>query len=139
MSAGETLKPQAILHEGGHRPLQAFEVRQIIFAEGNQHAIIAAGEIKFLRIDGAGIEPSFKRSGWAIFNKICEFREKCLRTCTGAIGRGPQGEQFFKLIEDEQGDEQLTAAAPQNVVAMMKIFPERLAGHGNAALRPHAH
>ena len=62
-----------------------------------------------------------------------------MRTCAGAIGRGPQGEQFFKLIEDEQGNEQLTAAAPQNVIAMMKIFPERLAGHGNAALGPHAH
>jgi AcrR family transcriptional regulator len=47
-------------------------------------------------------------------------------------------EDLLELVEDEDGRQHAAVCVLEDVVAVVEEFPERLAGHGGAALRPAA-
>ena len=53
-----------------------------------------------------------------------------------ASSRLGEREDLLELVEDQQRDERLARFVEQHVVAVVQEFPQRLAGAGDAGLRP---
>ncbi len=136
---GHRRQAQAILRDAGHGFLQALERRQIILAQRDEHAVVAAREIELLGSGFIQVELGLDGLGRPVLDQIGEFLDEAGRAGTAEfIGLG-QGEDLLELIEDQQRGEGGAGLIAQHVVAMVQEFPQRLAldgDAGSASIRP---
>ena len=129
-------EPQPVLGDARHRALQALEGCEIILAQCDEHAIVAAREVEAFGRRVVGLEPFLERPRRAILDEIGEVLHEAGRAGAAEIVALREGEDFLELIEDEQRNQRGAGLVPQHVVAMVEELPQRLSGDGHARLRP---
>ena len=131
--AGE---PHPVLGDRRHSGLQALKVREVVFAERDENAVVGARKIEALHRRLVTIELSLERLGRAIFDEVGEVLGELRGALPAKIVALRQRENLLELIEDEQRDQRAAGVVAQHIVAVVEKFPERLAGLGDAGLRP---
>ena len=136
LDAGHRRQPQAVLGDARHRALEAFERRQIVLTQRDQHAIVAAGEIEALGHLVVGFQLGLDRLGRAVFNQIGQVGDEGRGAGSAEVIALRQREDLLELIEDQQRDQSLAGFVAQHVVAVMQELPQRLASIGHPDLGP---
>src|SRR5882762_6059166 len=127
LGAGHGREPQAVLRDAGDFILHAFERREIVLAQRDQHAIVAAREIK---APGRGlifVELRLERLGRAVLDQVRKLGDEARRAGAAELIALGESEDLLELIEDQQRNQRGAGLVAQHVVAMVQKLPQRLA------------
>ena len=120
LGAGHAREPHAVRHHRRHDRFKAFEFRQEILAQGDDHAVIGAAEIERLQFIGRALKARDQLFGGPVFDQFCELAHECDRAVAAGARGGPQREEFLELVEDEHGNDRAPTGVDQPVIAMVK-------------------
>jgi hypothetical protein len=127
---------QAILRDARHLRLQALERREVVLAQGDQHAVVAACEVEALGRRVVQLQLRLELPWRAVLDEVREVLDEARGPrASGLVGLGER-EDLLELVEDQERDERVTCLVEEDVVAVVQELPERLAGRGDASLRP---
>ena len=99
--SGHRSEPQTVLRDARHRGLQAFNRGEIVLAQGNQHAIVAACEIEALGGRLVFLELGLELLRRTVFDKVRKIRDEARRACAPEVVALREREDFLELIEDQ--------------------------------------
>ncbi len=96
---------QAVLRDARHLRLQALERREVVLAQRDQHAVVAAREIEALGRQFVGLQPRLERPRRAVLDQVRQIVDEARRArAAGLVGLG-QREDLLELVEDQERDE----------------------------------
>ena len=127
LGAGHGREPQAVLRDAGDFILQAFERRQIVLAQRDQHAIVAAREIKAAGRGLIFVELRLERLGRAVLDQVRKLGDEARRPGAAEFIALGESEELLELVEDQERNQGRARLIAQHVVAMVQKLPQRLA------------
>ena len=136
LRAGHRREAQPVLRDARHPRLQAFERREIVLAQRDQHAVVAAREVEALGRRIVGFELRFQRLRRPVLHQVGQVRDEARGARAPELVGLREREDLFELVEDQQRNQRLAGLVLQHVVAMMQELPQRLAGGRDSGLRP---
>ena len=126
----------AVLRDRGHDALQALEMREIVLAQRDQHAVVGAGKVESLR-GGLVLRRAAPRGQRRpVLDEIREVIDELPRALPAGVVRLGEREDLLELVEDQQRHQGLAAHVAQQVVAVVQELPQRLALDRGPGLRP---
>ena len=111
-------------------------MREIVLAQRNQHAIIAAREIEALGRSIVLLDLRFELLRRPVLDEIGEVLDELCGALATEVVALRQREDLLELVEDQQRRQRPALRVMQHVVAMMQELPQRLANRCDARLRP---
>ncbi len=133
---GHAREAHAVLGDGGHRVLQAFQVREIILAQRDEDAVVGAIEVEAFDDGIFGLEHQLERLRRAVFDEVRQVVDEFRGALAPEIVALPEREDFLELVEDEERRERVAGVVVQHVVAVVEEFPQRFAGNRRSPPRP---
>ncbi len=101
LRAAHAGEPHAVLRDRGHRALERFEVREVVLAERDQHAIVGACEVEVLGGGLVEFEAPLQRRRRPVLDQVGEFLDELLRPQPAAVVGLGQREDLLELVEDQ--------------------------------------
>ncbi|MBI5768641.1 MAG: hypothetical protein HZA93_12655 [Verrucomicrobia bacterium] len=80
--AGEA---HAVVHERGHDRLEALEVRQVVLAQRDDHAVVGGAEVERVQLRGRLLDAGDERFGRAVFDELGQLRHERDRALAGRL------------------------------------------------------
>ena len=127
LRAGHGRKPQAVLRDARHARLQAFEGREVVLAQRDQDAVVAAREVEALGGRVVVLELRLERLRRPVLDQIGQVRDEARRARAPEVVALREREDLLELIEDQQRDQRRARLVVQHVVAVVQELPQRLA------------
>ena len=103
LGTAEQGERHAILHEQGHLRLPTLKVGQVVLPKGEDDA--HGGISKLILISEGGVfrERFGEVTRWAVLQEVGHLLQP-VGDFVRELGLGTEGEYFFELVEDEDGD-----------------------------------
>ena len=136
LNAGHASQPHAVLRDAGHRCLQALQVRQVVFAQRDQHAVVAACEVEGFCRTVVCFQSLHQRLRRPVLDQVGQFLDELGCTLAPEVVALGQGEDLLELVEDQQRNQRAPIGVVQHIVAVVQEFPQRLALDRHTGLRP---
>jgi hypothetical protein len=135
---GHARQPHAVLRDAGHRGLQRLQVRQVVLAQRDQDAVVAAREVEALGDAVVDVELGLQGAWRPVLHQVGELVDELRRARPAGVVALGEGEDLLELVEDQQRCQRAAVGVAQLVVAVVQELPERLARLRGAGLRPGA-
>ena len=128
LPAVHRFEAHAVLKDQRDLGSQALEFREIIFAQGNEHATIAAVKVEVLDERRILFEPPPQRFRNTVFHKVGQFGQQGGTAGAGGVGAFPEGEDFLELVECQQERNPDALRVEDAGVPAVEELPERFSG-----------
>jgi hypothetical protein len=102
-------------------------VRQVILAQCDQDAIVAAREVEALDGGLVVVHLRLERLGRAVLDQVGQVLDELRGALAPEFIALREREQFLELVEDQQRDQGLPGRVAQHVVAVVQELPQRFA------------
>ena len=139
LGASHARQAHPVLRDRGHLALEALEVREVVLAQRDQDAVVAAREVEALDDRLVVIEPRLERLRQAVLHQVGEILDEARRALAAGVIALRQGEDLLELVEDQQRRDNPAGGVEQLVVAVMQEFPQRFAVDRRPRPGPTAH
>ena len=127
LRAGHAREPHPVLRDRRHLALEALEVREVVLAQRDQDAVVAAREVEVLGRRVVALDARLERLRRAVLDEVGEVLEELRGALAAEVVALREREDLLELVEDQQRDERLAGRVAQHVVAVVQEFPQRLA------------
>ena len=134
--AGHPCEAHPVLRDGRHRALQRLEMREIVLAQRDQHAIIAAREVEALGRGVVLLDLRLEVPWRPVLDEIGKVLDELGRALAAKVVALRDREDLLELVENQQRRQRPAVRVPQHVVAVVEELPQRLSGAGHTGLRP---
>jgi hypothetical protein len=138
LGTGHARESHPVLRDRRHHAFQVLEMREVVLAQRDQDAVVAAREVEALDSGFVLVHLRLERLWRPILDQVGQVFHELRRALAAEVVALRQREQFLELVEDQQRDERLARLIAQDVVAMVQELPQRFAGYRGARLRPRA-
>ena len=98
-------------------------MREVVLAERDQHAVVAAGEVEALGDRFVLLHPRLERSGRTVLDEVGQVLHEFRGAAAAGVVPLRQRENLLELVEDEQRHHGLAAGVMQDVPAVVEEFP----------------
>ena len=102
LRAGHARQPHPVLRDRGHRPLQALEVREVVLAQRDQDAVVAAREVEALDDRFVVVERASSALGQPVLDQVGEVVDELRRALAADVVTLREREDLLELVEDQQ-------------------------------------
>ena len=136
LHAGHSCEPHPVIHQRRHRGFQTFQMRQIVFAQRDDHAIVGAREVKRLHLRAGFLQSGDELFRRPIFDELRQLAHEADGARALATATGPEREKLLKLIKYQDRHNRATGGSDESIITMVKEFPQGFGGLRAARLGP---